>query len=130
MFKVALFTLIQVGLASRYGYPGDKFDIVGSYACKAILIKKIGLKSWDHMRENGVAHRTLPCGAKIMVCHNQRCIKAYVVDRGPYGAITKKGWKLRRKLQSGERYRGVLDLLPGPSKALNIRGLNEVKIFL
>jgi rare lipoprotein A (peptidoglycan hydrolase) len=33
----------------------------------------------------GVAHKTLPCGARVRLCHNG-CVTAPVVDRGPYVA--------------------------------------------
>lgn len=32
----------------------------------------------------GVAHRTLPCGTKLQICHRGVCRYARVIDRGPY----------------------------------------------
>lgn len=32
----------------------------------------------------GAAHRTLPCGTRITVCHNRRCAIVRVIDRGPF----------------------------------------------
>jgi rare lipoprotein A (peptidoglycan hydrolase) len=32
----------------------------------------------------GVAHRSLPCGARLRVCYRRRCRIVRVVDRGPF----------------------------------------------
>ena len=32
----------------------------------------------------GVAHKTLPCGAKVTLRHNGRRVRVPVIDRGPY----------------------------------------------
>ncbi len=58
-----------------------------------------------------VAHKSLPCGTRIRVCHRARCVTARVADRGPYipgrdldltpgtyralGATTARGWGVR-----------------------------------
>lgn len=34
---------------------------------------------------NGVAHKTLPCGTRLRMCHDG-CITVVVADRGPYVA--------------------------------------------
>ncbi|MFL5911446.1 MAG: septal ring lytic transglycosylase RlpA family protein [Gaiellaceae bacterium] len=34
----------------------------------------------------GVAHKSLACGARLLVCYGGRCSEASVVDRGPYVA--------------------------------------------
>lgn len=34
----------------------------------------------------GVAHKGLPCGTKIRLCLQQRCVTTRVIDRGPYVA--------------------------------------------
>lgn len=34
----------------------------------------------------GVAHRSLPCGAWLRVCHHRRCTITRVIDRGPFHA--------------------------------------------
>jgi len=36
--------------------------------------------------ERGVAHRTLPCGTKLVFRLNGRTVRAAVIDRGPYVA--------------------------------------------
>jgi hypothetical protein len=34
----------------------------------------------------GVAHKTLPCGSRLVVCFHRRCTRVRVVDRGPFVA--------------------------------------------
>lgn len=36
----------------------------------------------------GTAHRTLPCGHLVHLCHRHRCVTVPIVDRGPYSAAT------------------------------------------
>ena len=35
-------------------------------------------------RTVGVAHRTLPCGSKVVIRHRGRFLRTKVVDRGPF----------------------------------------------
>lgn len=124
---------VDAGNASRYGYEGDRYDIVGTFACRRTLTAQHGKKGFQKMRAFGVAHRTLPCGASLGICNVRTglCTAAYVVDRGPWGALDRKGdWHLRTgPLRSGERYRGVLDLLPGVYSAIELRGIEKVVFF-
>lgn len=41
---------------------------------------------YSSLAEQGVANRTLPCGAKVVLCldRSRRCVTARVKDRGPY----------------------------------------------
>ncbi len=82
------------------------------------------------MRAHGVAHRTLACGTRLVVCNPRTnlCTTATVVDRGPYGALDRKGeWHVRTKpLRAGEHYRGELDLLPGVYSAIALTGIEKV----
>ena len=32
----------------------------------------------------GVAHKSLPCGTKLIVAYDGRSVKTEVIDRGPY----------------------------------------------
>ena len=74
----------------------------------------------------GVAHRTLPCGAWITICA-KRCVRAQVIDRGPYGQTCEVGvklvWRQGLRLKPGCRWRGVVDLLPSPWKLTGTKGL-------
>jgi hypothetical protein len=53
---------------------------------------------------------------------------AFVVDRGPWGVLDRKGeWHLRTSpLRPGEHYRGDLDLLPGTYSAIALAGIEKV----
>ena len=125
----------EAGLAARYGYPGDRYAGPNEYACQDRVIRKEGKAAWQHMLKHGVAHRTLPCGTKLLVCRqdDQRCTYVFVVDRGPWGAVDKRGrWHRRtiRSIQAGETWRGVLDILPVAAKELGIRGVHPISAWI
>lgn len=130
LFAISLFVGTQAGNASRYGYAGDAFDSVGSFACEQRLVARYGRGLWTKMRNAGVAHRTLPCGTQLGVClpRTKVCTGAYVVDRGPWGALDRRGqWHARpKRLLPGEHYRGALDLLPRVYTALGLTGIEKV----
>lgn len=130
LLAISLVAGLKSGNASRYGYAGDIFDRVGSFACKRTLEAKYGGKQWEKMRNHGVAHRTLACGTPIGLCLSRTgiCTTAYVVDRGPWGTLNRKGeWHARTgRLPSGEHYRGELDLLPGTYTAIGLVGIEKV----
>lgn len=127
----------QKGLASLYDFPGDKFSGQHVYACERRLRLKDGEEKWLLMLEHGVAHRNLPCGSKVEVCtessikkKNPICTIAYVIDRGPYGALNEKNeWFVRAKLQPGERWRGIMDLRPSVAHRLSFNGLERIQVF-
>ncbi len=126
---------ISTGLAARYGYKGDPYETWNQpYACQNRLVKRWGYKRYQEAVTIGVAHRTLPCGTKILICriptYPPTCTSAIVVDRGPYGALDKQGvWHRRSKLQPGERWRGIVDLLPPVAAKLGVWGLDKVVIW-
>lgn len=134
LIAVTLVTGIQTGNASRYGYVGDTMDQVGSFACQRRLEMRYGRRGFRELRSHGVAHRTLPCGTRIGVClaRTRTCIPAYVVDRGPWGTLNRKGeWHQRTgRLLPGEHYRGELDLLPGVFTPLGLVGIEKVLFWL
>ena len=126
----------QTGLASRYRDPGDRYENFSQpMACEKKLRKILGLKAWRYVLELGVAHRTLPCGKRIVICRPHptsppTCTNAFVIDRGPYGALNQQGiWHRRSKLQPGERWRGIVDLLPPVAAKLGVWGLEKVVIW-
>lgn len=133
LFAISLVAGIHSGNASRYGYVGDTMDRVGSFACRRTLAAKYGERGWEKMRSHGVAHRTMPCGTRLGICNPRTslCTVAYVVDRGPWGTLNTKGeWHMRTgKLQSGEYYRGELDLLPGTYSAIALVGIEKVMFW-
>lgn len=135
----------SIGLAARYGYKGDRFETWNQpFACSAILKKRWGYKRYQAGVKIGVSHRTLPCGTKILICRlptkspipnynvprGTTCTPAVVVDRGPYGALDPQGhWHRRSRLRPGERWRGIVDLLPPVAAKLGVRGLEQVVIW-
>jgi len=130
LLAISLVAGVKAGNASRYGYEGDIYDRVGSFACKRRLEARFGAKQWEKMRKSGVAHRTLPCGTRIGLClaRTGLCTPAYVVDRGPWGVLDRKGeWHARTgRLLPGEHYRGELDLLPGTYTSIGLVGIEKV----
>jgi hypothetical protein len=130
LLAISMVAGIKAGNASRYGYEGDVFDRVGSFACRRSLAARYGERGWQKMRERGVAHRTLACGTSLGICNLRtgQCTAAYVVDRGPWGVLDRKGeWHVRTTpLRPGEHYRGDLDLLPGTYTAIALTGIEKV----
>jgi hypothetical protein len=128
LLVISMAAELKAGNASRYGYAGDAFDN-GAFACKGTLLARYGQRRWQTMRDHGVANRTLACGTPLAICNprTNQCTAAYVVDRGPYGAVNRKGeWHARTKLKPGEHYRGALDLLPGVYTAIALTGIEPV----
>lgn len=130
LLAISMVAGIKAGNASRYGYEGDAFDRVGSFACRRSLQARHGERGWQKMRDHGVAHRTLPCGTRLGICNlrTSQCTTAFVVDRGPWGVLDRKGeWHMRTTpLRAGEHYRGELDLLPGTYTAIALAGIEKV----
>lgn len=98
-------------------FAGDPYDN-GRRACKI---------SDEVAEAQGIAHRTAPCGSKVLLCYKTRCAIGVVSDRGPWGAQTAHGWQMRKKLGPGERWVGEFDLWQGISKTLGITGKDEVR---
>jgi rare lipoprotein A (peptidoglycan hydrolase) len=76
------------GEASSYGI-GDGL-LGGSLACGGRL----------DTRRAVVAHRTLRCHTRLLVCRGRRCIRAIVADRGPYvgGRVLDLGPRVARAI--------------------------------
>lgn len=105
--------------ASVFGYQGDK--MAGG---NAVCVKR-RLTSSDI----GVAHRTLPCGSKVVV-QNVRTGKvaiATVMDHGPYGAIDDDGtWVLKRNKKEPGKWRGCLDMTRKLQELIGHNGFEKV----
>lgn len=133
LLAMSLLSAMKSGNASRYGYAGDPYDNVGTFACRGRLEARYGSKAFAHMRSHGVAHRTLPCGARVGIClpRTGLCTTAFVVDRGPWGTLNRSGdWHVRTgRLPAGEYYRGELDLLPGTYTSLGLVGIERVLLW-
>jgi rare lipoprotein A (peptidoglycan hydrolase) len=76
------------GEASNYGI-GDGL-LGGSLACGGRL----------DTRRAVVAHRTLKCHTRLLVCRGRRCIRAIVADRGPFvgGRVLDLGPRVARAI--------------------------------
>ena len=133
LLALSMLSAMKSGNASRYGYAGDPYDNVGTYACKRQLEVRYGSRGFEYMRNHGVAHRTLPCGTRLGVClaRTGLCTTAFVVDRGPWGTLNRSGeWHVRTgRLPAGEHYRGELDMLPGTYTALGLVGIERVLLW-
>jgi Lytic transglycolase/Putative peptidoglycan binding domain len=56
----------------------------------------------------GVAHRTLPCGTKVVFGYGGRFVRARVIDRGPFVKRRyERDWDLTQALASKLRFEGV-----------------------
>lgn len=113
----------QVGLASVFGYPGDRWA-GGSLRCH----RHLSSAAFKRAKAEGCAHRTLPCGARLLVqdLRTGRQATCAVIDRGPYGAMHRGRWVLKRRTSDPGRWRGVADLLPPVARRLGLNGLDLV----
>ena len=77
----------------------------------------------------GIAHRWLPCGAKVQLTNlsNGQTVEAVVVDHGPYGALDSDGnWFIKRDPAAPGTYRGCADLTPAAGRAIGHTGWNRI----
>ena len=78
----------------------------------------------------GIAHRDLPCGTRVRLTNprNGRVIVAKVVDHGPYGAIWKGKWRIKRKESDAGEWRGCVDLTKKTARLLGHNGFEPVTL--
>ena len=88
----------EVCIASVFASKGDKW--AGGVA--PYLKRKVRPSDW------GVAHRTLPLGSKVKVINlrTKRSTIARVIDRGPYGAIYRGKWRVKKRKTDPGVWRG------------------------
>jgi hypothetical protein len=97
----------------------------------------------------GVAHRTLPCGTKVMVVNirNGKSVVATVIDRGPYWVVPRacsktaqerfpghECWKRGRtmvRIKDPEAwvYASVLDITGPVARKIGLRGKEPVLVY-
>lgn len=65
-----------------------------------------------------MASRTIPIGTYVLVEGNGRSVWCRVNDRGPYGAMYRGKWVIKRKSSEPGTWRGVADLSHGCAKVL------------
>jgi hypothetical protein len=80
----------------------------------------------------GVAHRTLPCGARLLLLSPRtgRWTTAAVVDHGPYGALDAGSWVVKRRRRDPGRWVGCLDLTRPVARRLGHRGGKEPIVWV
>ena len=121
----AFVATMQFGLASRYGDPGDR------YAGRTLTCHRfMEPRSFRAAIAQGCAHRWLPCGTRLLVGNTRtgRIGACTVVDRGPYGAMHRGRWVIKRRARDPGTWRGVLDLLPPVASRLGLNGLEPVLV--
>ena len=140
-------TTDEHGIATRYGYPGDKY---GQQVTACAPHQKI------NSTEHTCAHRWYPCGTILIVESQKTDRRSWCVvrDRGPYGASVfaedgsrvmvgpkKAAWyiKIRASDQPPDelcpeggctgKWRGILDMSPAVSKGMGHTGWGMVKVW-
>ena len=70
-------------------------------------------------RTLGVAHKTLPCGSKVVLRYNGRFVRTTVIDRGPFANNAK--WDLTQATAQALRFTYTDEIrvakLAGPPRA-------------
>lgn len=94
---------VEAGIATRFAAHGD----LGNPRPWAACLRRNMRDSRDAI----VAHRTLPCLTRVIVClpRTGRCTKSIIGERGPYG-------------RTGRRYTAMVDLSPIVSRRLGHNG--------
>lgn len=59
-------------------------------------------------RTQGVAHKTLPCGTKVLIGHRGRFVITRVIDRGPF--VAGRSWDLTNATRKSLKFSGVGDV--------------------
>lgn len=110
----------ETGKATRFAYPGDRLD--------GDKMRCLGRRLHDG--EQGIAHRTLPCGTMVRVTNLRtgRSVVAPVVDRGPWGAMLDGAWVVKRRRRDPGVWRGIADLAPATVEALGHRSFDRVRL--
>ncbi len=121
MITILLLATTLACNATIFGYPGDKW--AGGDA--------LALKRPVNPTDMGIAHRTWPLGTTVMVYNPRTKLFAVgtVIDRGPYGAMHKGKWVLKRKRRDPGKWRGCVDLTPALAKAVQHNGYEKVRVW-
>jgi hypothetical protein len=109
-------------ISTVFGYRGDEW--VGG---KALFLKRRA----DPERDIGIAHRRLRLGSWVYVKHlrTKKVVRAQVIDRGPYGAMHRGRWVLKRRRSDPGKWRGCADLTPLAAKMIGHDGWDRVAIY-
>lgn len=122
----ALFTA-SVGMASQYDWPRDPHS-GRSLSCH----RSLRPAAFRQAAAEGCAHRWLPCGTRLLVqdLRTGRAAACTVVDRGPYGAMHRGRWVLKRTAREPGRWRGILDVLTPVARRLRLQGLDPIMMWV
>lgn|GEM_PF-6826290 len=114
---VATLISSQTCVASVFNFPGDPYQ-TPELACKT-------------RSKSGIAHRTLPCGSKVLLISPRtgKKVVSTVIDRGPYGSVWRGSYRLKRTATQKGEWRGCLDITDDVKKALNHNGLEPLVYF-
>lgn len=81
-----------------------------------------------------VAHRSLPCGTRLLLCGPGGCALGWVGGRGPYGLDTPDGYRVATREEAAHVYRdpswaphgcewrGEIDLVPAVAERVGLPG--------
>ena len=133
---------LEICTASTFGQRGDR--LAGGVA--PYLGRRV------RPSDEGIAHRTWPLGSWVRVCvpRTGRCETVKVIDRGPFGAVNKRGkwrnaardyrrwyrseadiprwaWTDRRGVEW--HWRGCADLTPRLRRKLKHNGFEQVVLW-
>lgn len=125
--QILLFFLQMSGdpetcVSTIFGTPGDKHA-----GGNALLLDRP--VNGDDV---GIAHRTLPLGSVVLV-HNMRTNKSalgVVLDRGPYGAMHKGRWYVKKRRSDPGKWRGCADNTPAMADKIGHDGWDRVSIYV
>lgn len=110
----------EICSSTIFGQPGDKW--AGGDA--------LYLRRPVNRHDEGIAHRTLPLGSRVVVrnLRTQQSAIATVIDRGPYGAVHKGKWVLKKRSRHPGKWRGCADLTPATAQAIGHNGRERVEV--
>ena len=75
---------IAAGSGDKAGKVAVLRPAVASYYGPGLYGNPLGCGGTLQPDTVGVAHKSLPCGTKLMVANGDRSVKTEVIDRGPY----------------------------------------------
>lgn len=119
------FLSAQAGIASWYDWPRDPLS-GHSLMCHRYL----KAEAFQKAKAQGCAHRTLPCGTQLLVTNVKNGLShtCTVVDRGPYGAMHKGRWVIKRRATDQGEWRGIIDLSLSVASAIRLPGMGPVLV--
>jgi peptidoglycan lytic transglycosylase len=75
---------LSTGVTRRLGRVNVYRSALASWYGPGLFGSRTGCGGTLRSGQLGVAHKTLPCGAKVTIRHGGRVVRVSVIDRGPY----------------------------------------------